>query len=287
MEMEWLHIALRSLGAIAMLFVITRLLGKKQISQLTFFEYITGITLGELAGFISTDLENHYSHGITALLVWFLVPLTIELVTLKSVTLRKWFEGNGTVMIKDGKVMGKNLKKERYTADELLEQLRKKSVFKVADVEFAVLEASGELNVLLKKENQPLTPKQLGIKVGPEKEPQTVIIDGNIMDEPLATAGFSRAWLRTELEKIGVTKDNVFLGQVDSYGALYVDLYDDMLQVPANNEKLLLLANLKKCEADLTLYGLSTQNSEAKAMYEQCVTLLRKEIIDLIPVLKR
>lgn len=285
--MEWLHIALRSLGAIAMLFVITRLLGKKQISQLTFFEYITGITLGELAGFISTDIESHYSYGITALLVWFVVPLTIELVTMKSVTLRKWFEGNGTVMIKDGKVMGKNLKKERYTADELLEQLRKKSVFNVADVEFAVLEASGELNVLLKKENQPLTPKQLGIKVGPEKEPQTVIIDGNIMDEPLATAGFSRAWLQTELEKIGVTKDNVFLGQVDSYGALYVDLYDDMLQVPVNNEKLLLLANLKKCEADLTLYGLSTKNPEAKSMYEQCVRLLRKEIISLIPVLKR
>nr|WP_192704498.1 DUF421 domain-containing protein [Paenibacillus sp. OAS669] len=287
MEMEWLHIALRSLGAIAMLFLITRLLGKKQISQLTFFEYITGITLGELAGFISTDLENHYTHGITALLVWFLVPLTIELVSLKSVTLRKWFEGNGTVMIKDGKVMGKNLKKERYTADELLEQLRKKSVFNIADVEFAVLESSGELNVLLKKENQPLTPKQLGIKVGPEKEPQTVIIDGNIMDEPLATAGFSRAWLQAELEKIGVTKDNVFLGQVDSYGSLYVDLYDDMLQVPANNEKLLLLANLKKCEADISLYGLATNSSEAKMMYEQCARLLRKEIVNLIPVLKR
>ncbi|WP_079910823.1 DUF421 domain-containing protein [Paenibacillus sp. 32352] len=287
MEMEWLHIALRSLGAIAMLFLITRLLGKKQISQLTFFEYITGITLGELAGFISTDLENHYTHGITALLVWFLVPLTIELVSLKSVTLRKWFEGNGTVMIKDGKVMGKNLRKERYTADELLEQLRKKSVFNIADVEFAVLESSGELNVLLKKENQPLTPKQLGIKVGPEKEPQTVIIDGNIMDEPLATAGFSRAWLQAELEKIGVTKDNVFLGQVDSYGSLYVDLYDDMLQVPANNEKLLLLANLKKCEADISLYGLATNSSEAKMMYEQCARLLRKEIVNLIPVLKR
>ncbi|GAA4846009.1 DUF421 domain-containing protein [Paenibacillus vulneris] len=285
--MEWLHIALRSLGAIAMLFLITRLLGKKQISQLTFFEYITGITLGELAGFISTDLENHYTHGITALLVWFLVPLTIELVSLKSVTLRKWFEGNGTVMIKDGKVMGKNLKKERYTADELLEQLRKKSVFNIADVEFAVLESSGELNVLLKKENQPLTPKQLGIKVGPEKEPQTVIIDGNIMDEPLATAGFSRAWLQAELEKIGVTKDNVFLGQVDSYGSLYVDLYDDMLQVPANSEKLLLLANLKKCEADISLYGLATNSSEAKMMYEQCARLLRKEIVNLIPVLKR
>ncbi|MCS7461670.1 DUF421 domain-containing protein [Paenibacillus doosanensis] len=285
--MDWLHIALRSLGAIAVLFLITRLLGKKQISQLTFFEYITGITLGELAGFISTDIESHYTLGLTALLVWFIVPFTIELVTLKSVTLRKWLEGNGTVMIKDGKVMGKNLKKERYSADELLEQLRKKSVFNVADVEFAVLESSGELNVLLKKENQPLTPKHLGIKVGPEKEPQTVIIDGNIMDEPLATAGFSRAWLNAELEKIGVTKDNVFLGQVDSYGALFVDLYDDMLQVPANNEKLLLLANLKKCEADLTLYALATQSKDAKATYEQCVKQLREQITVLVPLLKR
>jgi len=285
--MDWLHIAPKSLGAIVMLFILTRILGKKQISQLTFFEYITGITLGELAGFISTDLENHYMHGVTALLVWFCVPLLVELVTLKSKTLRQWFEGKGTILIEKGKVLEKNLKKERYTADELLEQLRTKSVFNMADVEFAVLEASGELSVLLKKENQPLTPKHLGIKVAPERETQAVIIDGNYMDEPLSTAGFNREWLDTELEKIGVIKDNVFIGQVDSYGQLYVDLYDDILQVPPNTEKPLLYATLKKCEADLMLYGLSTQDEQARTMYQQGAEQMRGILQQVMPLLKR
>ncbi|UUZ97333.1 DUF421 domain-containing protein [Paenibacillus sp. P25] len=282
-----MHVALRSLGAVAMLFLITRILGKKQISQLTFFEYITGITLGEVAGFISTDIEAHYMNGITALLVWFIVPFSLELLTLKSKRLREWFEGSGTVMIKEGKVLEDNLKKERYTADESLEQLRKKSVFNVADVEFAILESSGELNVLLKKENQPLTAKHLGVRTGPERETQAVIIDGNIMDEPLATAGLSREWLYTELEKIGVTVENVFIGQVDSYGQLYIDVYDDMLQLPQSSNKLLLLATLKKCEADLALFGLATADEEAKRMYEECTERMGRIIDQMIPVLKR
>ncbi|OXM86173.1 DUF421 domain-containing protein [Paenibacillus rigui] len=285
--MEWLHIVLRSLGAITMLFILTRILGKKQISQLTFFEYITGITLGELAGFISTDIENNYMHGVIALVVWVMVPLLVELATLKSKTLRQWFEGKGTILIEKGKVLEKNLKRERYTADELLEQLRAKSVFNMADVEFAVLEASGELSVLLKKENQPLTPKHLGIKVAPERETQAVIIDGNYMDEPLSTAGFSREWLDTELEKIGVIKDNVFIGQVDSYGQLYVDLYDDVLQLPENTQKPLLYATLKKCEADLTLYGLATQNEAAQAMYRHGAEQMQEVLKQVMPLLKR
>lgn len=284
---DWTHIVVRSLAAVAMLFVITRILGKKQISQLTFFEYITGITLGEVAGFISTDVEAHFMHGVAALAVWFLVPFLLELFTLKSKRLREWFEGKGTVMVKEGKVLEDNLKKERYTADELLEQLRTKSVFNVADVEFAVLEASGELSVLLKKENQPLTPKHLGIQTAPERETQAVIVDGNIMDEPLATAGLSRAWLYTELEKIGVTLENVFIGQVDSYGQLYIDVYDDMLQLPQPSAKLMLLATLKKCEADLTLFGLSTGNEPVKQMYERQAMAMSGIVERMTPLLKR
>lgn len=285
--MDWLHVAMRSLGAVVMLFVLTRILGKKQISQLTFFEYITGITLGEVAGFMSTDIEGSYLNGVVSLLTWFTIPFLAELLTLKSKTLRQWFEGKGTIMIQNGKVLEKNLKRERYTADELLEQLRTKSVFNVADVEFAVLEASGDLSVLLKKENQPLTAKHLGVKAAPERETQAVIIDGNYMDEPLATAGFNREWLDTELEKIGVIKDNVFIGQVDSYGQLYVDLYDDVLQVPANTDKPLLYATLKKCEADLTLFGLSTQNEPARAMYQQCAEQMQEVLDQVMPLLKR
>lgn len=91
-----------------------------------------------------------------------------------------------------------------------MEQLRKKMVFKVADVEFAIMEPSGDINILLTKENQPLTPKQMGIQVAPEKESQVVIMDAKILDEPLAIAGLNRGWLNTELEKLGVTIENVF-----------------------------------------------------------------------------
>ncbi|NTZ18592.1 DUF421 domain-containing protein [Paenibacillus sp. JMULE4] len=284
---DWAHIAIRSAGAITILFLITRILGKKQISQLTYFEYILGIALGELIGFMSIDLESPFMYGVMGLLVWFSIPYILEILALKSNLLRKWFDGTGTVMIKDGKIMEDNLKKERYTADELLEQLRIKGVFNVADAEFAVLEPSGDLSVLLKQEQQPLTPQHLGIRVAPQRESQTVIIDGKIRDEPLATAGLSREWLQTELEKIGVTLENVFVGQVDSYGQLYVDLYDDMLNVPPMNQKPLLLATLKKCEADLALFGLSTTNEEAKRMYEQGMEKIKDIIGQVEPLLKR
>ena len=159
---DWMNIVIRSFFALVFLFVLTRILGKKQISQLTFFEYVLGITIGDLAGAISTDVDFRFWHGVIAILVWVLIPLTLEILTLKSKTLRLWFEGKGTVVIKDGKILEDNLKKERYTGDELLEQLRTKSVFRVADVEFAMLEANGDLSVLLKSELQPLTPKAFG-----------------------------------------------------------------------------------------------------------------------------
>ncbi|SDC68171.1 Uncharacterized membrane protein YcaP, DUF421 family [Paenibacillus sp. UNCCL117] len=283
---DWLHIAVRSFAAVVILFTITRLLGKKQISRLTFFEYIVGIAIGELAGFISTDLEAHITHGLIAIAVWFLIPFGIEALTLKSERLREWMEGRGTILIKEGKVLEDNLKKERYTADELMEQLRRKNVFQFADVEFAILETSGDLNVLLTRENRPLTPKHLGIKVAPEKQPQAVIVDGNIMDEQLASGGFSREWLQTELEKIGVTVENVFLAQADSYGQLTVDLYDDTLQVPKPSAKPLLLATLKKCEADLTLFGLSTKNPSAKTMYEDAAARMARIVQEAEPLLK-
>jgi uncharacterized membrane protein YcaP (DUF421 family) len=283
----WSFIVFRSLGAVVMLFVLTRILGKKQISQLTFFEYITGITLGEVAGFMSTDIEGHYVYGMIAIFIWFFVPFVAELLTLKSKTLREWLEGKGRVVIKDGKVLEDNLKKERYTADELMEQLRTKNVFRVADVEFAMLEASGDLSVLLKKENQPLTPAHLGVKTAPEQEPQTVVMDGVIMDEPLATIGLNRGWLQTELDKMGIPLENVFLGQVDSYGQLFVDLYDDQLKVPAPSSKAALLATLKKCAADLEMFALESKQSQVKTMYEQCAESMEKIISGITPLLKR
>jgi uncharacterized membrane protein YcaP (DUF421 family) len=282
---DWIEIVLRSFGALAVLFVFTRILGKKQISQLTFFEYIMGITLGELAGFVSTDIEKHYFLGILAMAVWFIVPFGLEQLTLRSKILRQWFEGKGRVLIKEGKILEENLKKERLTADELMEQLRAKNAFRVADVEFAVMESDGKLSVLLKRDKQPLTASDLGIKLANEVEPQTVIIDGKIMYEPLATIGLNQGWLKTELEKIGVSVENVFLAQVDAYQQLYVDLYDDQIKTPAPQARALLLATLKKIQADLELFALGTRDPDAKAMYGDNARAMQGVIDKLKPML--
>ncbi|GIP27511.1 hypothetical protein J23TS9_26410 [Paenibacillus sp. J23TS9] len=284
---EWVEVITRTLASVVVLFALTRLLGKRQISQLSFFEYITGITIGDLAATISLDVKGTWYLGIISLSVWVLVSLGIEFLQLKSKRARDFIDSKSTILIKDGKILEDNLKKERLTNEELLEQLRSKSAFKVAEVEFAIMEPNGEINVLLKKENQPFTPTHLGIKVGPESEPQTVILDGKVMDEPLATRGLNRRWIHTELEKIGVSLDNVYVGQVDAYGQLYVDLFDDKIKVPQPQQKVTLYAELKKLQADLEMFGLSTNRPEAKALYEQCSISLEQVISDVKPLLTR
>ena len=233
-----------------------------------------------------TGLEHKIYIGIISIVTTAAVPFIVGLISLKSKLFRDFVEGKGSVFIKDGKVMEDNLKKEKYTIDELLALLRKKNVYQVSDVEFAVLEATGDLSVMLKKENQPLTPKDINLTVASVKEPQTVIMDGVIMDEPLATIGRSRAWLHTELEKLGVTVENVFLGQVNSYGELTVDLFDDQLQVALPQERPLILSTLKKCQADLELFALGTESKVAKQMYSKNSEKLQEAIDKVTSILK-
>ncbi|NWL86476.1 MULTISPECIES: DUF421 domain-containing protein [unclassified Paenibacillus] len=281
----WLEIIIRTLSAAFVLFLMTRILGKRQLSQLTFFEYVTGITIGDLAAFLSINHDQDWYIALVAIVTWFLVSLGIEFLQMKSKKSRDVIDSKGTVLIKDGKVLEDNLMKEKLTNEELMEQLRRKSIFKVSQVEYAVIEPDGQVNALLKDQYQPITLAQLGISIPTEAEPQTVILDGKIMDEPLATAGFGRQWLNTELEKQGVSLENVYLGQVDGYGQLYVDLYDDKIKIPQPQEKPLLLATLKKCQADLEMFALSTENETNKQIYTTCSEQLQHVIDDTRQVL--
>ncbi|MED4203966.1 DUF421 domain-containing protein [Neobacillus mesonae] len=281
----YIEILLRSLSFILFLFLITKLVGKKQISQLTFFEYVAGITIGSIAGEVVTGLEQNYFQGALAIFIFGFVTFLSDYLSLKSKKFRDIVEGSGTVIIKDGKLLEENLKKEKYTIDNISTLLRQNNVFKIADVEFAVLEPQGKLSVLLKKENRPLTPKDLQMKVPNEKEPYTIIMDGKIIDDALRWSGKSRGWLYTELEKLNATLDNVFLGQVDSYGELTLDLYDDKIQVPQPQQRPLLLASLKKTQADLEIFSLSTQCEKSKAMYKKNAATVQEIITKLEPFL--
>lgn len=283
---EWTLVILRSVFILIILFAITKWLGKRQISQLSFFEYIAGMTIGDIAAQVSTGLDSKFFHGVFAILIFAVVPFLTGILSLKNKTARDFFEGKSTVLIKDGKILEDNLKKEKYTSDELLELLRGKSAFSVAEVEFAVLEPSGELNVLLKKDSQPLTAKDIGLKVPNEKEPQTVIMDGNVLDEPLSASGHNRTWLHSELEKLGVVIENIFLGQVDSYGQLTIDIYNDKLQMPSPQNKPLLLASLKKCHADLELFSLETKSKSSSEMYSKNAKQIEKILNKVTYLLK-
>jgi uncharacterized membrane protein YcaP (DUF421 family) len=219
--MDIFQIIWRSMVLIMLLFAVTKLTGKRQIAQLSFFEYVTGITIGSIAGEMSTGLEKSFWHGATAISIWGIMPLLAGIATLKSRKLREWIEGRPTVIIQNGHILEQNLAKEKYTTDELLELLRTKGIFQLSDVEYALIETNGTLNALLKKGKRPVTYD--GDET--EKEPYVVILEGNIQFEALTAAKQTPSWLQTELQKQKVKIDQVFIAQGDSEGNLTIDLY--------------------------------------------------------------
>ena len=215
------------------------------------------------------------------------MPIILDYASMKSQWIYNIINGKERVLIKNGKVMEHNLSKERITGQEFLQELRSKKAFNLADVEFAVMETTGDINVSLKADKKPVTSYDLGKKVAPKTESQTVILDGNMLNEGLTNIGLNRGWLRTELENKGVALENVFIGQVDSSGDLYLDLFDDMIQVLKTQVKEMLYASLQKSQADIMSFALDSDNKVAKAMYLKNAEKLKKVMDKLEPYLLR
>ena len=183
--------------------------------------------------------------------------------------------------------MEENLADVRYTGEELLRELRTKNAFNLADVEFAVMEYTGDINVLLKSDKKPITPHDLEWQVAPSPECETVILDGNILDESLSNMGLNREWLKVQLCNYGVSLDNVFIGQVDSSKDLFLDLFDDSIEVPEPKVKELLYANISKVYADFLSFSLDTDDIKAKKMYSKNADILKQLMDNLRPYLLR
>nr|WP_232345429.1 DUF421 domain-containing protein [Paenactinomyces guangxiensis] len=269
-----------------MLILLTRLLGRKIASRMTYFDIVFAVSLGVIAAAVSLNIVENAVFGFIALLTWGLAGMGLSYLSLKSKWVRDLIHGREAVVIKHGKVMEDQLKKMRYTPEDLLQQLRSKQIFNLADVEFAVMESNGEINALLKANRLPITPRDVGVETTPQTGIQTVILDGNIMDESLNALGLNRRWLRTELDKIGISAENVFVAQVDTMGELYVDLFDDAIQPPVPTTRRLLYNTLETAKADLKAFALDTDDQKAKQMYEQCVKELDSIIYDVRPMLK-
>jgi hypothetical protein len=191
------------------------------------------------------------------------------------------------VLIEQGKVLEDNLKKARVTVNDMMAMLREKNAFKLSEVEFGVLEADGQMSVMKKSESNPVTPVVQGIPVENERAPRVVVIDGKVLNKTLEDLGYSQGWLWGELLKQGMKSINdVVLAQVDAKGNVYVDLKADTLQPSPIKSKPLLLASLKKLEADLELFSMQTENPMAKRDYEACAHSLQALIKQAEPLLR-
>ncbi|MCT4594441.1 MAG: DUF421 domain-containing protein [Anaeromicrobium sp.] len=282
---NWVQILLRSIGLFFITFASIRIMGKKQIAKMTPFQFIHYTVIAILAALISVNMIKNLVFGLIVLSIWVLLPIGLDYLSLKSKWIHDFVNGNETILVKKGKVMEENLSQVRLTGEELLRELRSNNAFNLADVEFAVMESTGEINILLKSEKKPITSYDLGKKVSPQSEPQTVILDGNILDEPLSNRDLNQGWLTTQLKALGISLDNVFIGQIDSSGDLYIDLFDDALQISQPKVKELLYANLEKSYADLLSFSLETDNKKAKIMYSNNADKLEQIIKKLEPYL--
>lgn len=222
--------AVRALIAFFTLLILTRLLGKQQLSQLTFFDYVLGITVGSIAASMTTDLTSPAWPHWVGLITWILCVFALQFITMKWRYASKCIDGEPTIVIMNGKIMDKAMKKMRYRISDLMEQLRVSGVFDVSQVEYAILETSGQLSVLKKSVYQPVTPKDLDIMPTPNGIETELIYDGVLIEQNLIDAKHDRAWLDSQLKVLGI-KDisEVFFASIDMNDNLYVDKYSDHL----------------------------------------------------------
>jgi uncharacterized membrane protein YcaP (DUF421 family) len=226
---EALVVLARSIIAFVTLFIFARLLGKQQVSQLTFFDYVLGITIGSIAASLSIDLESRAWPHWVGLAVWTLAVLGIQIASTKSTTAAKIFMGEPVVVISKGKLLEEAMGRMRYTTGEILEQLRNQGVFDISTVEYAVMESDGQLSVLLKPEHRPATVQDLGLAPPSGGMSAQLIYDGQVIQENLQAAGVDEAWLAKRLREQGINNaSEVFLASYHPGSQrLFIDRYVD------------------------------------------------------------
>lgn len=219
MNINWieaLSIIPRSFLSFIILFFVTKLIGKKQVSELSLFDYVVGISIGNFAAEMTMNLDGQYINGIIAVLVYGIIAYLVAVLTMKSILLRRFIIGTPTIIIQEGKILEKSMKKVKIDINDLLEQCRTAGYFNINNINYAIMEANGKLSIMPKDDQKPLTSKDMKIKPTKEGLCANLIIDGNIMIKNLENMNKTEEWLEKEL-KIKGYKDinNILLATLD------------------------------------------------------------------------
>lgn len=214
--MEVLKIIGLSLGSMVVLFILTKIMGQREMSGLSVFDYIITITIGSIAAEMATSLENNFIQPMIAMIVYALVTLIMSFLNLKFVKLRPILSGRTLILYDNGTLFKENFKKAKIDLNEFLVQCRTNGFFNLSDIKTALLEENGKISFLPYSDKRPINPSDLNIKPKEDCIVTNLILDGKIMENNLKELGFDKKWLNKMLKKQGITKiDNIFLATYD------------------------------------------------------------------------
>ncbi|MDD2431343.1 MAG: DUF421 domain-containing protein [Firmicutes bacterium] len=220
-------VLIRSTFSFITLFVLTRVMGRRQISQLNFFDYINGITIGSIAATLAIDISRESLPTFIGLLAYTFWVMLLTLLEQKSRTMRRLINGKSTIAIQNGKILENNLKIYGYTIDDLKMILRTQGSFNLSDIEYAIIEANGQISTLLKTQMQPITPKNLNIATDYQGLAIDLISDGKIIEDNLKLLGLTKEWLLKQLVDRNLQVKDIFYAELETSGDLYIDTYTD------------------------------------------------------------
>ena len=214
--MEIIKVILTSVLSAATLFIIAKIIGHKQMSQLDFFDYITGITIGSIAAELATELEEPLK-PLIAMVIYGIITVLLTLITSKLPKMRKFINGSPTIIMSGGKIYRKNMKKAKLDLSEFMVMCRQEGYFNLNDISTAIFEYNGRLTVLPKATKRPVNPTDMNIIPPPESINTEVIMDGRILEENLKRLGLNLDWLNKELKCQGYKNaKEIFLGVCDN-----------------------------------------------------------------------
>lgn len=212
-----LKIIALSTGSIVVLFILTKIMGQREMSQLSIFDYIISITIGSIAAEMATSLEDNFVEPLVAMIVYAVVTLIIGVLNTRFVKLRPIFSGRTLILYDNGTLFKENFKKSKIDLNEFLVQCRTSGYFNLSDIKTALLEENGKISFLPMSEKRPANPSDFNIHPADENIITNIILDGKIMEKNLSELGRDKLWLMEALQKQGITKiDNIFLATFNS-----------------------------------------------------------------------
>ena len=218
--MEIVKVIFASLLSAVSLFIIAKILGHKQMAQLDFFDYVTGITIGSIAAELATELESP-SKPLIAMVVYGAVAYAITIIAHKFPKARKFINGTPTIIMDGGKLYRENMKKSKLELSEFMVMCRQEGYFDINEIETAIFEYNGRLTILPKSKKRPLNPEDVGISPQKAAICTEIIMDGRILHENLKRRGFNLEWLEKQLKTQSYNSPKeIFLGICDQNNKL-------------------------------------------------------------------